>query len=97
VALKIYARVYFKKYMRKHVYRYLRYYLQLPRRIALPSLGIELEARRFLEYIIIGPAGRSDFLSTIRKLARQNGWSSPEAFHVHVGSSSNITEHDEKA
>jgi len=94
--MKIYARVYFKKYMRKHVYKYLRYYLQIPTRIALPSLGIELEARRFLEYIIIGPAGRSDFLSTIRKLARHNNLAVAEHFHVRVDSSSNSTQPDEK-
>jgi hypothetical protein len=38
--LKIYPRVYSKKYMRKRVYHYVRYYLEIPKRIAEPSLGI---------------------------------------------------------
>jgi len=50
-ALKIHPRVYVKKYMRKRVYRYVRYYLEIPRRIAMPSLGIQLQARRVAEHI----------------------------------------------
>jgi hypothetical protein len=58
--------------MRKRTYSYVRYYLEIPKRIAEPSLGIELEARRLGELIIIGPAGHSSFFSLIEKATRQN-------------------------
>jgi hypothetical protein len=58
--------------MRKRVYHYLRYYLEIPKQIAEPSLGVELEARRLGEHIIFGPAGHSDFFSLIEKATRQN-------------------------
>jgi hypothetical protein len=67
--LRIRPRIYFKKYMRKRVYRYVRYYLEIPPRIAEPSLGIELEARRLVECIVIAPAGRSDSFRTSRSLS----------------------------
>ena len=70
--MKIHPRVYSKKYMRKRVYHYVRYYLEIPKRIAEPSLGIQLEIRRLGEHIIIGPAGHSSFFSLIEKATRQN-------------------------
>jgi hypothetical protein len=82
--LKIQPRVYFKKYMRKRVYRYVRYYLEIPRRIAEPSLGVSLEARRFSDYIVIGPTGRLDSFSTVEKLARQNSVGHEGHCHAHV-------------
>ena len=95
--LKIQPRIYFKKYMKKRIYRYVRYYLEIPRRIAEPSLGIHLEARRFAEYIIFGPAGRSDFLSTIESLTRENDRSLPRSKHVHLNYPSNSSHHRGKA
>ncbi len=71
-ALKIQPRVYSKKYMRKRVYQYVRYYLEIPKWVAEPSLGIQLEARRLGEHIIIGPAGHSSFFSLIEKAVRQD-------------------------
>ena len=75
--------------MRKRVYRYVRYYLEIPRRIAEPSLGIQLEARRLGEHIIIGPAGHSDFFSSVEKVARQDDQKCADHRHVCVGSRSN--------
>ena len=43
--LRIHPRTYSKKYMRKRVYRYTRYYVEIPKRIAESSLGVEPEAR----------------------------------------------------
>jgi len=82
--------------MRKRVYRYTRYYLEIPPRIAEPSLGIELEARRIAECIVIAPAGRSDFFSTVEKLARQNSRNRAERCHTRVNGPSNRRPHDEK-
>jgi hypothetical protein len=75
--------------MRKRVYRYVRYYLEIPRRIAEPSLGIQLEARRLGEQIIIGPVGHSDFFSAIEKVARQDDQKCAGYRHVCVDSRSN--------
>jgi hypothetical protein len=58
--------------MRKRVYHYVRYYLEIPKGIAEPSLGIELEARRLGEHIIFAPAGHSSSFSLIERAARQN-------------------------
>ena len=82
--------------MKKRIYRYVRYYLEIPKRVAEPSLGIYLEARRFAEYIIIGPAGRSDFVSTVENLARQNRRFSPVGKHVPVNDPSNTADKQEK-
>jgi hypothetical protein len=82
--------------MKKRIYRYVRYYLEIPRRIAEPSLGIRLEARRFAEYIIIGPAGRSDFVSTVENLARQNRRFPPGDKHVCLNNPSNTADNREK-
>ena len=75
--------------MRKRVYQYVRYYLEIPKRIAEPSLGIQLEARRLGEHIIIGPAGHSDFFSLIEKAARQDDQKCADHRHVCVASHSN--------
>lgn len=75
--------------MRKRVYQYVRYYLEIPKRIAEPSLGIQLEARRLGEHIIIGPAGHSDFFSSVEKVARQDDQNRGNRCHVCVGSRSN--------
>jgi hypothetical protein len=75
--------------MRKRVYQYVRYYLEIPKRIAEPSLGIQLEARRLGEHIIIGPVGHSDIFSSIEKVARQNDQKYTDCGHVCVGSRSN--------
>jgi len=82
--------------MRKRLYGYVRYYLEIPKRIAQPSLGIELQARRLADHIIIGPAGRSDFFSTIEKAARQNGWIRADAFHVRSNNPSNRSRNKRK-
>jgi hypothetical protein len=87
--LKIHPRVYSKKYMRKRVYQYVRYYLEIPKRIAEPSLGIQLEARRLGEHIIIGPAGHSSFFSLIEKAVRQDDQNRGNCCHVCVDSRSN--------
>jgi len=94
--LRIQPRIYSKKYVRKRVYRYVRYYLEIPERIAEASLGIELEARRIAECIVIAPAGRSDFFSTVEKLARQNGRTRAEPCHTRVNSPSNRRPRDRK-
>ena len=96
VPLKIQPRVYFKKYMRKRVYRYVRYYLEIPKRIAEPSLGIQLEARRLAECIVIAPAGRSDFFSTVEKLVRQNGRTREQTCHNRLNSPLHRRLHDGK-
>jgi hypothetical protein len=75
--------------MRKRVYHYMRYYLEIPKRIAEPSLGIQLEARRLGEHIIIGPAGQSNLFSLIEKAARQNDEKRGNGCHLCVGSRSN--------
>ena len=87
--LKIQPRVYSKKYMRKRVYQYVRYYLEIPKRIAEPSLGIQLEARRLGEHIIIGPAGHSNSFSLIEKAVRQDDQKCADHRHVCVDSRSN--------
>jgi len=74
--------------MRKRVYRYVRYYLELPKHIAEPSLGIQLEARRLGDYIIISPP-HGELFSTSEKIKRQNPLASKEAGRVHVGNPSN--------
>jgi len=58
--------------MRKSVYHYVRYYLEIPKQIAEPSLGVELEAHRLGEHIMFGPAGHSDFFSLIEKAVRED-------------------------
>jgi len=78
--------------MRKGTYRYVRYYLEIPKRIAEPSLGIELEARRLGEHIIIGPEGHSDFFSLIEKASRQDDQKCTGRSHACVGSHSNSEE-----
>jgi len=83
--------------MKKRIYRYVRYYLEIPKRIAEPSLGLCLEARRFAEYMIIGPAGRSDIVSTVENLTRQNRRFSPVCKHVPVNDPSNTADNQEKA
>jgi hypothetical protein len=75
--------------MRKRVYHYMRYYLEIPKNIAEPSLGIQLEARRVGEHIVIGPAGHSDLFSLIEKVARQSDQKSAVYRHVCMGSRSN--------
>jgi hypothetical protein len=75
----------------------MRYYLQIPKQIAEPSLGIELEARRLGEHIIIGPAGHSDFFSLIEKAARQNGEKRGNCCHLCAGSRSNTRHFGKKA
>jgi hypothetical protein len=67
----------------------MRYYLEIPKRVAEPSLGIELEARRLGEHIIIGPAGHSDFFSLVEKAARQNHERRGDRCHLCVDSHSN--------
>lgn len=94
--LKIQPRTYFKKYMKKRIYTYVRYYLELPKRIAEPSLGIRLEARRIADYIIIGPAGRSDFVSTVENLTRQNRRFPAGDKHVCLNNPSNTAANREK-
>jgi len=66
-----------------------RYYLEIPKRIAEPSLGIELEARRLGEHIIIGPAGHTDFFSLIEKAARQKDRDRRDSSHLDAGNRSN--------
>ena len=95
--LRIQLQIYSKKYMRKRVYRYVRYYLEIPPRIAEPSLGVELEARRMAECIVIAPVRRSDFFSAVEKLARQNSRNRAERCHTRVNSPSNGRPHDRKA
>jgi len=80
--------------MRKRVYHYVRYYLEIPKRVAEPSLGVQLQARRLAECIIIAPAGRSDLFSTIEKLARQNGRKGADGLHVRLHSPSNRRRHN---
>ena len=75
--------------MRKRVYQYVRYYLEIPKQIAESSLGIQLEARRLGELIIIGPAGHSDLFSFVEKAARQDDRKCAEGYHVCVGGHSN--------
>jgi hypothetical protein len=75
--------------MRKRVYQYVRYYLEIPKRIAEPSLGMPLEARRLGEHIIIGPKGHSNLFSLIEKAARQGDQKYAGCHHVRVGSRSN--------
>jgi hypothetical protein len=75
--------------MRKRVYQYVRYYLEIPKRIAEPSLGIQLEARRLGEHIIIGPAGHSNSFSLIEKAVRQDDQNRGNCCHVCVDSRSN--------
>jgi hypothetical protein len=75
--------------MRKRVYQYVRYYLEIPKRIAEPSLGIQLEARRLGEHIIIGPAGHSNSFSLIEKTVRQDDQNRGNCCHVRVDSRSN--------
>jgi len=94
--LRIHPRIYSKKYMRKRVYRYVRYYLEIPKRIAESSLGIQLEARRLPECIVIAPAERSDFFSTLEEHARQNSRTRAERCHTRVNSPSNRRLHDRK-
>jgi hypothetical protein len=79
--------------MRKRVYRYVRYYLEIPKHVAEPSLGIQLEARRFAEIIIIAPAGRSDLFSTVERVARQNDRNWAQTLHDRLNSASNRRPH----
>jgi hypothetical protein len=83
--------------MRKRVYYYVRYYLEIPKMIAEPSLGIQLEARRVGEHIIIGPAGHSNLFSLIEKAAQQNDERRGNGCQLCVGARSNTGHFGKKA
>jgi hypothetical protein len=74
----------------------MRYYLEIPKRIAEPSLGIQLEARRLGEHIIIGPAGHSKLFSLIEKAARRNDERQGNGCHLCVGTRSNTARFGKK-
>jgi len=63
--------------MRKRVYRYVRYYLEIQKRIAEPSLGVQLQARRIAKVINVGLEIFNDALRAQGVNSVQVSWEPP--------------------